>query len=135
MQAISASPCCKAGWQPRDVPDRRGCNWRPSDRYGIGRDAVDLARHLRARGWRALVASPGGQLERELAAAGGTHLPLPLDADGRFATWRNRRQAGPHHPCASRVLGPCPWTAADGERGAAAARAAIPLIATVHDAR
>ena len=49
------------------------------DRYGIGRDAVDLAHHLRARGWRALVASPGGQLERELAA-GGTHLPLPLDA-------------------------------------------------------
>ena len=104
------------------------------DRYGIGRDAVDLARHLRARGWRALVASPGGQLERELAAAGGTHLPLPLDAAGRFATWRNRgrlaRIIRAHRVSLIHAHGPLPTA-----NGAAAAHAAaIPFIATVHDA-
>ena len=104
------------------------------DRYGIGRDAVDLARHLRARGWRALVASPGGQLERELAAAGGTHLPLPLDADGRFATWRNRgrlaRIIRAHRVSLVHAHGPLPTAS-----GAAAAHAAaIPFVATVHDA-
>ena len=95
---------------------------------------MDLARHLRARGWRALVASPGGQLERELAAAGGTHLPLPLDADGRFATWRNRgrlaRVIRAHRVSLVHAHGPLPAAS-----GAAAARAAaIPFIATVHDA-
>jgi glycosyltransferase involved in cell wall biosynthesis len=54
-----------------------------------GRCALDLARVLRASGWRALMASAGGTLQRELAAAGATHLPLPLDASGRFARWRN----------------------------------------------
>jgi len=54
-----------------------------------GRCALDLARVLRASGWRALMASAGGTLQRELAAAGATHLPLPLGASGRFARWRN----------------------------------------------
>ena len=92
--------------------------------------APRLARHLRARGWRALVASPGGQLERELAAAGGTHLPLPLDAAGRFATWRNRgrlaRIIRAHRVSLIHAHGPLPTA-----NGAAAAHAAaIPFIAT-----
>lgn len=59
------------------------------DPDGVGCRAVDLARHLRARGWRAFVASAGGRLERELAAAGGTHLRLPLDRTGWLADLGN----------------------------------------------
>jgi Glycosyltransferase Family 4 len=103
------------------------------DRNGIGRDVVDLARHLRSRGWRALVASPGGALERELAAVGGTHLPVPLDARGRLALWRNRgRLARAIH--AHRVSIVHAHGAPAAACGLAAARATgIPFIATLHD--
>ena len=53
----------------------------------MGRSAVDLARYLRRQGWRTLVASAGGKLERELAAAGGTHVRLPLERTGWLALW------------------------------------------------
>ncbi len=59
------------------------------ERDELGRNTLDIARHLRAEGWRSLVASAGGALERELAAAGVTHLPLPLDAKGWFAQRAN----------------------------------------------
>jgi glycosyltransferase involved in cell wall biosynthesis len=55
----------------------------------LGRNAVDMARHLRQQGWRAVVASAGGRLERDLAAAGGTHLRLPLDRTGWLGIWGN----------------------------------------------
>ncbi len=65
------------------------------ERDELGRATLDLARHLRAHGWRAFVASAGGPLMRELAAAGVTHLPLPLAATGWFARHANaRRLAG-----------------------------------------
>jgi glycosyltransferase involved in cell wall biosynthesis len=54
----------------------------------VGRSAVDMAGYLRAKGWRSVVASAGGRLERELAAAGATHLRLPLDRGGWLAVWR-----------------------------------------------
>ena len=96
------------------------------DGDGIGRDAVDMARHLRARGWRALVASPGGAVERELAAAGGTHLPLPLDVDGPRARWRNA--AGSPAPSASMALaGPRPWATAGRSRRSCRTRRAHPV--------
>lgn len=53
------------------------------------RNALDIARHLRARGWRSLVASAGGPLEREFAAVGATHLRMPLGAESRLGQWRN----------------------------------------------
>lgn len=52
-----------------------------------GRDALDLARHLRSRGGRPLVASGGGGLLRELTASGVTHLQMSLDRSGRLARW------------------------------------------------
>jgi glycosyltransferase involved in cell wall biosynthesis len=58
----------------------------------LGRSAVDMARYLRRKGWRAVVASAGGRLERELAAAGGTHLKLPLEGTGWLHLWRNVRR-------------------------------------------
>ena len=98
-----------------------------------GRDTVDLARALRARGWRSLVASAGGQLERELAPAGATHLPLPLDAPGRFAQWRNGARLGrairDHRVALVHARAP-----GSAHSGAAAASAAnVPFVATLHD--
>lgn len=62
------------------------------DHDELGRSAVDMARYLRQKGWRAVVASAGGRLERDLAAAGGTHLRLPLDRTGWLSIWRNARR-------------------------------------------
>jgi glycosyltransferase involved in cell wall biosynthesis len=53
----------------------------------LGRSTVDMARYLRRKGWRAVIASSGGPLERDLAAAGATHLRLPLDRTGWLAIW------------------------------------------------
>ncbi|MGD9511705.1 MAG: glycosyltransferase [Geminicoccaceae bacterium] len=52
-----------------------------------GRDTLDLARHLRSRGGRPLVASGGGRLVRELAASGVAHLQMPLSRPGRLVRW------------------------------------------------
>ncbi|MEK0082559.1 glycosyltransferase family 4 protein [Benzoatithermus flavus] len=62
------------------------------ERDELGRSTVDMARYLRQKGWRAIVASAGGPLERDLAVAGGTHLRLPLDRAGWLAIWRNARR-------------------------------------------
>lgn len=45
---------------------------------GAERGAIDIAAALAARGDRALVASEGGRLAEELAAVGGTLVPLPV---------------------------------------------------------
>jgi hypothetical protein len=58
----------------------------------LGEAAVDVARALRAAGWRALVASAGGPLERELHATGTRMVRLPLDEDGLLRHWQNSRQ-------------------------------------------
>jgi glycosyltransferase involved in cell wall biosynthesis len=58
----------------------------------LGGATVDVARALRAAGWRALVASAGGPLERELHAAGARMVRLPLDEDGLLRHWQNSRQ-------------------------------------------
>lgn len=98
------------------------------------RAAVDLARHLRRRGWRALVASAGGPLERELAAAGATHVRLPLDRDGWPALWANAarlaRLARAHRValCHAHAPGPA-WSARRAARRAGAA-----FVTTCHAA-
>lgn len=49
------------------------------DTGGAERATIDIAAALAERGDRALVASVGGRLAAELAAAGGTLIPLPAD--------------------------------------------------------
>jgi glycosyltransferase involved in cell wall biosynthesis len=54
--------------------------------------AVDVARALATHGWRALVASAGGPLERELRYAGGELAArLAFDAGGPVRHWQNLR--------------------------------------------
>jgi len=45
---------------------------------GVERGTVDLAAALVQRGWRAVVASAGGPMVRELERAGASHVTLPL---------------------------------------------------------
>ncbi len=103
------------------------------ERGGAGRDAVDLACHARARGWRSFVAAPGGPLERELAAAGCTHLREMLDGNGALARWRvTRRLTAAIHRHGIGLLHA--HGAAATRCAMAAARAtAIPVVTTVHE--
>ena len=57
------------------------------DHDELGRSTLDMARYLRQQGWRAIVASAGGQLERELLATGALHVTLPLHRSGWLALW------------------------------------------------
>lgn len=45
---------------------------------GVERGTVEIAQALTAAGWRAVVASEGGRMERELARVGAEHVTLPL---------------------------------------------------------
>ncbi len=56
---------------------------------GVERGAVDIARALAEAGWRALVASAGGAMVREIERAGAEHIALPLDAKGPLAIRAN----------------------------------------------
>ncbi len=50
----------------------------------VERATLDVAASLAAQGHRALVASAGGRLVRELERLGGTHVTLPLGDDNPF---------------------------------------------------
>jgi glycosyltransferase involved in cell wall biosynthesis len=56
---------------------------------GVERGTVEIAEAIAAAGYRALVASAGGPMAREVEAAGGTHVTLPLEAKSPVAMWRN----------------------------------------------
>ncbi len=45
---------------------------------GVERGTTDIATALAESGWRAIVASEGGPMVREIERAGGTHITLPL---------------------------------------------------------
>src|SRR4051812_3384170 len=56
---------------------------------GVERGTVDVAQALVKAGWRALVASAGGAMVRELERAGAEHIVLPLDTKNPRAIKRN----------------------------------------------
>jgi glycosyltransferase involved in cell wall biosynthesis len=56
---------------------------------GVERGTVEVAAALVAAGWTAYVASAGGPMERELARAGATHIPLPLASKNPLTIRRN----------------------------------------------
>jgi glycosyltransferase involved in cell wall biosynthesis len=53
------------------------------------RTALDIARHVAHEGWRSVVVSAGGRLERELAGSGVHHVTLPLDHKSPLAIAAN----------------------------------------------
>lgn len=56
---------------------------------GVERGVVDLTAALTGVGWRALVASAGGRMVRDVHRAGGTHFTLPLATRNPFTLRRN----------------------------------------------
>ena len=56
---------------------------------GVERGAVDVAAALIAAGWRALVASSGGAMEREVTRAGAEIVTLPLASKNPFVMRAN----------------------------------------------
>ncbi|PWS36447.1 glycosyl transferase [Falsiroseomonas bella] len=56
---------------------------------GVERGTVEIAEAIAAAGMRALVASAGGPLAREVERVGGAHVALPLDTKSPFGIWRN----------------------------------------------
>jgi glycosyltransferase involved in cell wall biosynthesis len=56
---------------------------------GVERGTVDVAKALVAAGWRALVASQGGPLVRELERAGAQHVTLPLASKSPVVMMKN----------------------------------------------
>ena len=55
----------------------------------LQRIVIDVCAGLVDAGWRTVVVSAGGPLVRELEKGGTTHVKLPVDSDGLFATRRN----------------------------------------------
>ena len=58
---------------------------------GAERGTVDITAGLVGAGWRAVVASSGGVMTKEVEGAGGIHVTLPLDRKNPWTIWRNVR--------------------------------------------
>jgi glycosyltransferase involved in cell wall biosynthesis len=56
---------------------------------GVERGTIDVAQALVAAGWRAVVASSGGALVREIERAGAAHVTLPVDSKNPLVIRRN----------------------------------------------
>lgn len=102
------------------------------DTGGVERSTADLAVGLAELGFRAVVCSAGGRLERRLAGAGVAHHELPLASRGPAAILANAlRLARLLRAEGARLVhahsrGPA-WSAR-----LAAGRAGVPLVTTVH---
>jgi glycosyltransferase involved in cell wall biosynthesis len=59
------------------------------DAGGVERTTIEMAEAITRDGGRALVASAGGRLEGELAAAGGELLRMPVDTKNPVTAWAN----------------------------------------------
>jgi glycosyltransferase involved in cell wall biosynthesis len=56
---------------------------------GVERGTIEIAEAIAAAGYRALVASAGGPLVRDLEAVGARHVTLPLATKSPAGIWRN----------------------------------------------
>src|SRR4051812_10767389 len=59
---------------------------------GAERGCVDVAAAIEAAGGKALVASAGGAMLRDLARTGADHIALPLGGKNPLTIWRNIRR-------------------------------------------
>lgn len=57
---------------------------------GVERGTVEIARALKAAGWKAVVASSGGVMVPQVAYSGATHIEIPtLKSKNPLTIWRN----------------------------------------------
>ncbi|MBM3569437.1 MAG: glycosyltransferase family 4 protein [Alphaproteobacteria bacterium] len=99
---------------------------------GVERGAVDVAQALVKAGWKAVVASAGGPMVKQLERAGARHVVLPLASKNPFTVWRNvERIAQLARETGARLIharsrAPA-WSAL-----AAARRLGLPFVTTYH---
>ena len=89
---------------------------------GAERTAIEVAEAIVLAGGRALVASEGGRLEDDLAAAGGELIRFPAATKNPYAIWKNasalealigERSVALVH---ARSRAPAPWSGPRVER-------------------
>jgi glycosyltransferase involved in cell wall biosynthesis len=102
------------------------------DSGGVERSTVDLALGLDREGWRAVVCSAGGRLERRLVGGGVEHVRMPAASKNPLTMAANvlrlRRLIALLRPTVVHAHSRAPaWSAA-----IAARRAGVPLVTTVH---
>jgi glycosyltransferase involved in cell wall biosynthesis len=56
---------------------------------GVERGTLEIAKALKAAGWRSVVASEGGILTNRLLQQGSQHVILPLKSKNPWTVWRN----------------------------------------------
>jgi glycosyltransferase involved in cell wall biosynthesis len=59
---------------------------------GVERGTIEMTDAIHKAGWKALVASAGGQLLPHINHARGEHITLPLNTKNPFRIWRNARK-------------------------------------------
>ncbi|MDJ0951885.1 MAG: glycosyltransferase family 4 protein [Alphaproteobacteria bacterium] len=99
---------------------------------GVERSAIDVARALSIAGWRPIVASAGGAMKHQIDRAGAVHIELPLATKNPLSMYRNigrlARVIAEHGVELVHARSRAPaWSAR-----AAARRAGIPFVTTVH---
>src|SRR5688500_18385974 len=78
---------------PVDLRDRAILQVLPAlGTGGAERGCVEVAAAIVAAGGRALVASAGGAMLRDLARTGAEHIALPLAGKNPVTIWRNARR-------------------------------------------
>jgi glycosyltransferase involved in cell wall biosynthesis len=99
---------------------------------GVERGTVDIAAALMRAGWRAVVASAGGPMVREIERAGGVHVTLPVDSKNPITIRKNIARLGEViraqgvHLVHARSRAPA-WSA-----WYAAREARVPFVTTFH---
>lgn len=99
---------------------------------GVERGTVDMAAALSVAGHRALVASSGGHMVKEVERSGGEHITLPLRSKNPYVMWRNIGQLADlitsEHVDIVHARSRAPaWSAWYASR-----RAGCPFVTTVH---
>ncbi|MGB1540059.1 MAG: glycosyltransferase family 4 protein, partial [Rickettsiales bacterium] len=58
---------------------------------GVERGTIEMAAAIQAAGWKAIVVSAGGEMAKQLAHSGATHIELPLQTKNPFKIRANAK--------------------------------------------
>ncbi|MCA3424098.1 MAG: glycosyltransferase family 4 protein [Roseomonas sp.] len=101
---------------------------------GVERGTLEIAEAQIAAGFRAIVASAGGEMVPALEALGAKHITLPLTAKSPFAIWRNAAALAALMRAEGVALIHARSRAPAWSALIAARRTAVPFVTTYHGA-
>jgi len=101
---------------------------------GVERGTLEIAEAQIAAGFRAIVASAGGEMVPALEALGAKHITLPLTAKSPFAIWRNAAGLAALARAEGVALIHARSRAPAWSALIAARRASLPFVTTYHGA-